>query len=89
MPPSVAMTQVEPVPVPHQDPQLHGFMERLKCRAMDSDANKETVDSYLSFWEDRDHLESTDDHVEKRRKEHANLTNHYYNLVTDFYEYGK
>ncbi|TPX47410.1 hypothetical protein SeMB42_g02371 [Synchytrium endobioticum] len=85
MSPSVAGTPQPVMPTGEQD----SFMSRMATKAKNMDAHKSTVDSYNSFW-DADHkdLTNTDGAIEKRRGAYAQLTNHYYDLVTDFYEYG-
>ncbi|KAJ8327430.1 hypothetical protein BDV3_000513 [Batrachochytrium dendrobatidis] len=79
---------------PHQppatDPELTDFLLRLRKKNTDPAAHKSTVDSYAKYW-DVDHkqgLENTEDSVAERRKDSDILTNHFYDLVTDFYEYG-
>ncbi|CDR47069.1 CYFA0S28e00100g1_1 [Cyberlindnera fabianii] len=50
----------------------------------DKAAQKAAVDAYLKHWDGK-----TDDEAEKRRLEDYNQSTHsYYNVVTDFYEYG-
>lgn len=47
-------------------------------------ADKEALDGYFKHWNGK-----TDKEAEKERLEdYSSLTKHYYNLVTDFYEYG-
>ncbi|KAI8894464.1 S-adenosyl-L-methionine-dependent methyltransferase [Globomyces pollinis-pini] len=78
------------LPTPVQDPQADDFLIRLRKKNTDSAAHKNTVDSYNAFW-DQDHkngIQDTEESVAKRREGSDKLTNHYYDLVTDFYEYG-
>ncbi|KAL2912233.1 Delta(24)-sterol C-methyltransferase [Polyrhizophydium stewartii] len=85
------MTNTSDLPTPVQDPELTDFMLRLRKKNTDSTAHKKTVDSYSKYW-DADHseeaLKDTDKTVAERRQNSDKLTNHYYDLVTDFYEYG-
>ncbi|RKO84688.1 hypothetical protein BDK51DRAFT_21615 [Blyttiomyces helicus] len=78
-------------PTPVQDPTLDPFIHRLRKKTTDALAHKSTVDSYASYW-DKDHargaLADTSETVVERRKASGKITNHYYDLVTDFYEYG-
>ncbi|ODV95841.1 hypothetical protein PACTADRAFT_49286 [Pachysolen tannophilus NRRL Y-2460] len=49
-----------------------------------SDAQKIAFDGYFKHWDG-----NTDEQTEQKRLEdYSALTKHYYNLVTDFYEYG-
>ncbi|OQD65232.1 hypothetical protein PENPOL_c006G07829 [Penicillium polonicum] len=52
------------------------------------DAQKLAVDEYFKHWDNKGADDETSKTRETRRKEYATLTRHYYNLVTDFYEYG-
>jgi sterol 24-C-methyltransferase len=80
-------------PTPTQDPTADGFLVRLCKKNTDSKSHQETVDSYFSYWDvDQDQTGQEEMRVKgvKGRKEKSEeLTNHYYDLVTDFYEYGK
>lgn len=85
------MTIEEPTAVatPVQDPELTNFLLRLRKKNTDSESHKKTVDSYDKFWEsDREQIADTEGSVEQRRAKSDTLTNHFYDLVTDFYEYG-
>jgi hypothetical protein len=83
------MTIAEPLPTPNQDPTADGFLMRLRKKNTDSKSHKATVDSYFSYWDvDRNSLEDTSSGIKKRRGGSDKLTNHFYDLVTDFYEYG-
>ncbi|KAJ3177212.1 Delta(24)-sterol C-methyltransferase [Gaertneriomyces sp. JEL0708] len=82
---------IEPDITPVQDPELSSFFLRLRKRNTDDLAHKQTVDSFFQYWErDRDGevLMKNDEVVEVRRGKAAKLTNHFYDMVTDFYEYG-
>ncbi|KAJ3295964.1 Delta(24)-sterol C-methyltransferase [Borealophlyctis nickersoniae] len=78
-----------PEPTPIQDPELNQFLLRLRKKNTNVTAHKDTVDSYYKFWdEDRKSIEDTESSVAQRRAGSSRLTNHFYDLVTDFYEYG-
>ncbi|KAI8918768.1 S-adenosyl-L-methionine-dependent methyltransferase [Entophlyctis helioformis] len=78
-----------PLPTPVQDPELTNFLLRLRKKNTDTVAHKKTVDSYDKYWDsDRKDITNTEDSVEERRTNSDKLTNHFYDLVTDFYEYG-
>ncbi|KAI9098648.1 S-adenosyl-L-methionine-dependent methyltransferase [Phlyctochytrium arcticum] len=84
---TVATTNGLPTPV--QDPELSSFLLRLRKKNTDTSSHKLTVDSYYQYWDsDRKNLTNTDDSVAERRSNSDKLTNHFYDLVTDFYEYG-
>ncbi|KAI9017053.1 S-adenosyl-L-methionine-dependent methyltransferase [Gaertneriomyces semiglobifer] len=76
---------------PVQDPELSSFLLRLRKRNTDNVAHKQTVDSFFQYW-DRDRegevLMKNEEVVEQRRGKASKLTNHFYDMVTDFYEYG-
>ncbi|GAD95740.1 sterol 24-c-methyltransferase, putative [Paecilomyces variotii No. 5] len=57
-------------------------------RAKDSKAQKAAVDEYFKHWDNKAAEDETEEIREARRAEYATLTRHYYNLATDFYEYG-
>lgn len=83
------MTVANPLPTPNQDPTADSFLLRLRKKNVDSAAHKATVDSYFSYWDvDRNSIEDTSKGITKRRGGSDKLTNHFYDLVTDFYEYG-
>ena len=75
-------------PIPNQDPTQDNFFMRLRTKNQDVVSHKKTVDHYDQFFQDRTNLLDNEKHVEKRREGSDVLTNHFYNLVTDFYEYG-
>ncbi|KAJ5786155.1 ERGosterol biosynthesis methyltransferase [Penicillium pulvis] len=52
------------------------------------DAQKVAVDEYFKHWDNKAAVDETTGTREERRKEYATLTRQYYNLATDFYEYG-
>ncbi|KAH6568387.1 hypothetical protein BASA62_005517 [Batrachochytrium salamandrivorans] len=77
-------------PTPVQDPELTSFLLRLRKKNTDTSAHKDTVDSYQKYWDaDRKKgIANTEDSVAERRQGSDVFTNHFYDLVTDFYEYG-
>ncbi|RHZ69758.1 hypothetical protein Glove_279g30 [Diversispora epigaea] len=52
----------------------------------DKDAYEHAVDSYMNYWTDKDPITETEE--EKLKRCDTDLTNAYYNIATDFYEYG-
>ncbi|KAI9046962.1 hypothetical protein LZ554_009037 [Drepanopeziza brunnea f. sp. 'monogermtubi'] len=62
-----------------------GFSAMLK---KDKTAQKAAVDEYFKHWDDKSAKDETPEIREARKAEYATLTRHYYNLVTDLYEYG-
>lgn len=69
---------------------LHGKAERGGLGGLVSknkDAHTEALNGYFKHWE-RDSQTQTDTDTKGRLDDYADLTKHYYNLVTDFYEYG-
>ncbi|KAJ1982498.1 Delta(24)-sterol C-methyltransferase [Dimargaris cristalligena] len=62
-----------------------GFVDKL--RSKDSSLHAEAVDSYSQFW-DNQKAGADLNNEDSRLKLYTNLTNTYYNLATDFYEYG-
>ncbi|KAJ1982530.1 Delta(24)-sterol C-methyltransferase [Dimargaris xerosporica] len=57
-----------------------------KLRSKDNDLHAAQVSQYSSFWEDGKQAQNNND--ESRLGLYTKLTNTYYNLATDFYEYG-
>ncbi|KAJ3410785.1 Delta(24)-sterol C-methyltransferase [Chytridiales sp. JEL 0842] len=76
-------------PVPVNDPALDSFLQRLHLKTKDNTTNKAAVEGYLKNFEaDKRNLADTDEATADRRKEAKTFTNAYYDLCTDFYEYG-
>ncbi|KAJ5116745.1 Sterol 24-C-methyltransferase [Penicillium angulare] len=72
---------------------MHGKSAKARggltaMRGKDAAAQKAAVDEYFKHWDNKDYADETDADREARRTEYATLTRHYYNLATDFYEYG-
>ncbi|KAK9763400.1 Delta(24)-sterol C-methyltransferase [Basidiobolus ranarum] len=61
-----------------------------KLTTKDKSLNKNAVDEYYKYWteDEKKNLDTYDAHVEERRANASYLTNKFYDLVTDFYEYG-
>ncbi|KAI9347771.1 S-adenosyl-L-methionine-dependent methyltransferase [Zopfochytrium polystomum] len=77
-------------PVPKADPNEDNFINSLRKKAKDANAHKAAIDGYLKNWEaDKRNLANTEDATEERRLHSKTYTNAFYDLVTDFYEYGK
>ncbi|KAJ3157490.1 Delta(24)-sterol C-methyltransferase [Geranomyces michiganensis] len=82
-------TTTQQLPTPVQDPELSSFLLRLRKKNTDTGSHKLTVDSYYNYWDsDRAKTDNNDNSVAERRSNSDKLTNHFYDLVTDFYEYG-
>ncbi|KAJ3332963.1 hypothetical protein HDU76_012460 [Blyttiomyces sp. JEL0837] len=88
--PSSSVTVSDPNrPAPVQDPALDSFVSRLRVKAKDAKTHKAAVDDYLKNWQaDKKNLADTQGATEDRRLHSKTYTNHFYDLVTDFYEYG-
>ncbi|KAF2007050.1 hypothetical protein P154DRAFT_517477 [Amniculicola lignicola CBS 123094] len=54
----------------------------------DQSAQAAAVDEYFKHWDNKSAEVETEETRKARRDEYATLTRHYYNLATDFYEYG-
>ncbi|CAO3589498.1 unnamed protein product [Absidia cylindrospora] len=50
--------------------------------------NEQAAKSYQSLWKDQDNLKDNETFVDHRREQAQTMTNSFYDLVTDFYEYG-
>lgn len=68
----------------HGDGSTGGYKAFL---GKNRDAQQVAVDGYFKHWE-KDSKTQTDEDQQKRLDDYSELTKHYYNLVTDFYEYG-
>ncbi|KAK9466962.1 S-adenosyl-L-methionine-dependent methyltransferase [Lipomyces arxii] len=62
-----------------------GFLSAL---SKNTDAQQISVGEYFKFWDNKRPSNETEGDKTTRVEEYASLTKHYYNLVTDFYEYG-
>ncbi|KAK9475255.1 S-adenosyl-L-methionine-dependent methyltransferase [Dipodascopsis tothii] len=63
----------------------HGFTALLN---KDKNAQDAAVTEYFKYWDNKRPENETEVDKKERLDEYATLTKHYYNLVTDFYEYG-
>jgi len=54
----------------------------------DTVAQKAAVDEYFKHWDNKSAKDETKEDRDSWTAEYATLTRHYYNLATDFYEYG-
>ena len=72
-------------PTPKQDAKVDSFLSRLSVKNTDKQAHKATVDSYFNYFDSQDSkiIDSS-----SRTEASDKLTNNYYDLSTDFYEYG-
>lgn len=60
-----------------------------KIHRKDSQLNRRTVNTYMGMWnEDEDDSSSKNESIEKRRENAQVMANAFYDIVTDFYEYG-
>jgi len=70
---------------------MHGNGKNGGFRAVvgkDREAHSAAVDGYFRHWDNRDAETQTEADKQERLEDYSTLTKHYYNLVTDFYEYG-
>lgn len=75
---------------PTQNPETDNFFSRLKTKATDTATHGTVVEDYVNFYNDHESNNHVNNHSDvKHRKENAQtLTNCFYDMVTDFYEYG-
>uniref|UniRef100_A0A1D1XPD8 Methyltransferase n=1 Tax=Anthurium amnicola TaxID=1678845 RepID=A0A1D1XPD8_9ARAE len=59
-----------------------------KITSKDKEAFETVVNNYLGYWVDEDPMTESEEKKEARRSNYTNMTNSYYNIATDFYEYG-
>ncbi|KAG9304961.1 hypothetical protein G9A89_003130 [Geosiphon pyriformis] len=59
-----------------------------KVTSKDKAAHEAVVKNYLSFWEGKEPENETSEDIKARQENYTSLTNSYYNIATDFYEYG-
>lgn len=52
------------------------------------DAQEAAVEGYFKHWDNKNSETQTVEDQKARLEDYSDLTKHYYNLVTDFYEYG-
>jgi len=75
---------------PTQNPETDNFFSRLKTKATDTTTHGTVVEDYVNFYGDHESNNHINNHSDvKNRKENAQtLTNCFYDMVTDFYEYA-
>jgi sterol 24-C-methyltransferase len=61
-----------------------GLLSNLSSK--NQDVHNVATDTYLKMWKDAD--KETKEDEDKRLDGYTSLVNSYYNLATDFYEYG-
>ncbi|CAG8530648.1 5840_t:CDS:2 [Ambispora leptoticha] len=67
--------------------EASGFVTKIHRK--DSQLNRRVVNTYTDLWkEDRKDLSNKDETIQKRREQAQTMTNAFYDIVTDFYEYG-
>lgn len=59
-----------------------------KIQRKDVEMHKAAVNTYYSNWKDRTDISKSEEGVQVRRANAQVMTNAFYDLVTDFYEYG-
>ena len=69
----------------HGDGQHGGYSALL---GKDREAQQAAVDGYFKHWDNKGPQQETEADKQARLDDYSSLTKHYYNLVTDFYEYG-
>ena len=66
----------------------NGFISKIHRK--DGQLNRHTVNTYTSMWkEDKEDFSNIDETTDLRRENAQKMTNSFYDIVTDFYEYGK
>lgn len=69
----------------HGDAKSHGIAAVVKKNRKAHDA---AIQGYFKHWDNRAADTQTETDKQERLGDYSELTKHYYNLVTDFYEYG-
>lgn len=70
---------------------MHGDSSKTGYAALlskNNDAHGAAVDGYFKHWDNRNSKTQTEQDESARLIDYSSLTKHYYNLTTDFYEYG-
>ncbi|CAG8607771.1 2671_t:CDS:2 [Ambispora leptoticha] len=71
----------------HGEKVLEGnFISKITSK--DKEAHEEVVNGYLNFWQKKDPVSDTEQEKNERTENCTTLTNSYYDIATDFYEYG-
>ncbi|RGB34794.1 S-adenosyl-L-methionine-dependent methyltransferase [Rhizophagus diaphanus] len=71
----------------HNHESEHGGL-LAKITSKDKEAFENVVNNYMKYWTDKDPMTESEETKEARRSNYTNMTNAYYNIATDFYEYG-
>jgi hypothetical protein len=69
----------------HGDKIKSGLLANLSSK--NAQVHNATTDAYLNLWK-KEVKNETKEHEENRKGDYTTLVNSYYNLATDFYEYG-
>lgn len=70
---------------------LHGDSSKVGLTAVinkNAEAHSAAVEGYFKHWDDKNAENQTSEDQKARLEDYSSLTKHYYNLATDFYEYG-
>src|SRR4051794_12855525 len=96
-PPVTDINSIDPNTTPELDIKKHhgeiicesnGFVNKIYRK--DSQLNRRVVNTYIDMWKgDKKDLSNKTETVSKRRDNAQTMTNAFYDIVTDFYEYGK
>jgi len=86
MPSAISKDQLIFTPV--QNPSEDNFIKRLATKAKDQSAHAGTVNSYTSYFNHDEQVQNNAQEVKNRKANAQNITNAFYDMVTDFYEYG-
>lgn len=70
----------------HGDKIKSGLLANLSSK--NAQVHNATTDAYLNLWK-KEVKNETKEHEENRKGDYTTLVNSYYNLATDFYEYGR
>ncbi|CAG8493190.1 2990_t:CDS:2 [Cetraspora pellucida] len=68
------------------DTARNGLLSTILSK--DKTAFETVVNNYMGYWVEKDPVTESEDDKEARRNNYTNMTNSYYNIATDFYEYG-
>ncbi|KAJ1559138.1 Delta(24)-sterol C-methyltransferase, partial [Cladochytrium tenue] len=76
-------------PKPVLDATQNSFLVRMRTKTKDVDQHEAALESYLEKFEaDHRDMRNNEGAIEGRRETSKTMTNFYYDLATDFYEYG-
>ncbi|KAL3895656.1 MAG: hypothetical protein SGCHY_004571, partial [Lobulomycetales sp.] len=90
MPSTLPIAKTTSQPTPVQDAAKDNFISRLATKASDQTAHADTVETYIKHFDYKSEGAKSDNSKDiASRKENAQgITNAFYDMVTDFYEYG-